>query len=178
MTKRKWHYCGDINLEYGGTFYRMEDILAWDNDDVTVVDVTSGEDIGKVHGSREYWMVDEGLVYVPRVRGEISDTGNTSIVEKYNHACKSMGYKLRPNLDLEVGQDTVYGYDSLEWRMLIVEALKGYNGMDRDQFKIVTNDAELWGKVPEESRNDSWYRLRAGASLENWVKKHVLRGLA
>lgn len=89
-----------------------------------------------------------------------------------------MGYKLRPNLDLEVGQDTVYGYDSLEWRMLIVEALKGYNGMDRDQFKCVTNDSELWSKVPEENRDDSWYRLRAGASLENWVKKHVLRGLA
>lgn len=178
MANRKWHYCGDIDLEYGGTFYSMEDILAWDNDDVTVVDVTSGEDIGKVHGSREYWMVDEGSVYVPRVRGEISDTRNTWIVEKYNHACKSRGYKLRPNLDLEVRQDTVYGYGSLEWRMLIVKALKGYNGMDRDQFKCVTNDAELWGKIPEENRNDSWYRLRAGVSLENWVKKHVLRGLA
>lgn len=177
MAKRKWHYCGDINLEYGGTFYSMEDILAWDNDDVTAVEIVDGHDMGERYGSSEYVFMQEGSVYVPMIKGSISDTCNIGTVEKYLSALKYCGFAMLPDLTIVTGIDTTVAYDTIEWRIIITEALKAYGGIERDSFKYLTSDPELWKAIPEEFRHHC-VRMRAGVSLENWVKKHVLRGLA
>ena len=177
MANRKWHYCGDINLEYGGTFYRMEDILAWDYDAVTAVEIVAGHDMGERYGSSEYVFMREGSVYVPMINGRIADTCNIDTVEKYLRAVKYMGYAMLPDLTIILGEGSSVAYDTIEWRIIITEALKAYGGIERDSFKYLTSDPELWKAIPEEFRRHC-VRMRAGASLENWVKKHVLRGLA
>jgi hypothetical protein len=59
MTRyREWNYSGDINLEYGGLFWREDGA----DDYVCAVEVTPCSEAG---GPNNAWWVEEGTIYLP-----------------------------------------------------------------------------------------------------------------
>ena len=59
MPKHKWNYSGDINLEYGGYYWREDGA----DDYALVVRITPCTDAG---GPSNLFVIERGSVYIPR----------------------------------------------------------------------------------------------------------------
>lgn len=77
MSKTEWNYSGDVNLEYGGMFWK------WDGgpDYVLAVEIVPYSDMG---GPNNVFIVENGSIYLPLD------------VDARNDALDTIGYSARP----------------------------------------------------------------------------------
>lgn len=141
MTRPKWNYLGDINLEHGGFFWREDGA----EDYVLAVVVTPCSDAG---GADNLFHIEEGSIYIP------------SDPKRLQSALDVIGV---PLADAN--------------RRDIVEALRAYGGIERDNENVVRigPEEEQW------SRGGGWNPepdtiLRGNAKLANYVRREYLRG--
>lgn len=59
MARHKWNYSGDVNLRYGGFFWREDDA----DDYVLALRVTPCSDVG---GSDNLFHIEQGSIYLPK----------------------------------------------------------------------------------------------------------------
>ena len=95
MSKRKWNYNGDMNLEYGG-FYWKEDGA---DDYVLCVRVTPCSDAG---GPNNQFWIESGSIYMP------------NDPEKRRRALSVCGYENEPNPSRGMLVDAFMAYQGVE----------------------------------------------------------------
>jgi len=168
MTARinhRWQYVGDVNLEYGGWFWRIPKPGPLE-DYVDAVEVIPCSDGG---GPDNLFEITSGSVYIPRDNG------------KRRATLKSMGLSMDEDLTirLELSSETIsYAPGSMEWIAQLVEAFKNYWGFDgRDHIEIVQIGRR---QPPRMKRGGEWNPkpdtiLRSTARLKNYVKREYLR---
>lgn len=152
---RRWNYSGDVDLEYGGLFWRE----AGAHEYVEAVRVTPCSDAG---GPNNVFHVESGSIYMPR--------------ERYGAALDTCGYKV--GRAWETGAQVIDGtgkaLDARASRALIVDAFACYHGVERDSEYMlrigkVDPGASGWGSDCEPD-----FVLRAGSSLKNFVRREFL----
>lgn len=152
---KRWNYSGDINLTYGGLFWREDGA----KDYVNAIRVTPCSDAG---GATNVYIVEQGSVYMPQDVNEIK------------HAIACCGYKLDKRGALIDGLgNRLIGKAK---RALMVDAWHAYHGIERDTYNGETvirigskEDCDGWNPEP-----DSIYR--AGTRLKNIVRREFLKG--
>lgn len=156
MSKRGWVYSGDVNLEYGGVFYKI-DPADWDRYDYcTAVRVDPCSDAG---GPDNCWWVEE--LTVTRPKGDklkdVLSVDSYSLTEDGNH--------------VKVGDDVINIYTP-QGRRIIAECCVAYGLYDKDRgitIQIGAKQSDCKEKVtPDEI-------LRGNSKLENYVKREWLK---
>jgi hypothetical protein len=162
MTAKDWNYTGDMNLEYGGLFWKHWDAYEPHKDliveAVEVVDLSSA-----VGGPDNMYMITKDAIHMPR--------------EQWADALKTCGYELRagPNSTEHIfdGHDLL-GLHTVEGMTLLVDAFNGYKGLDNPQSE---QDVVQIGKLTEydpEPKMEPTIVLRGNWKLANYVRKHWL----
>jgi hypothetical protein len=144
MAKR-WKYCGDINLEHGG-FYWKEDGAS---DYVLAVRVTPCSDAG---GPDNMFWIEDGSIY-------LSDDP-----AQHKQALAYCGYDSQPKPLTKVQR-----------RAQLVESMLAYAGMDHDPSTIVSVGKPEPGRCEWNDKTVPDVVLRANASLANYVRKNYLQ---
>lgn len=153
MSGKRWTYSGDVNLEYGGTFYRLGE---WGEGYVTAVEVTDLDSACGFTGAVE---IAEFSIVVDRP-------------ERWGEALPVIGARLLDDGAID-DNGTRLERDSREWRLCLVYALKAHGYYDRDRSETLQLDSS----EPMESR-DGWKadkRLRGNAKLCRYVRREWLR---
>jgi hypothetical protein len=148
MAKR-WHYQGDINLEYGGTFF---DFSEWKHGYATIVQV---EDLDSACGFRGAILIEERTVTIDRK-------------ERYASALSTIGATMLANGDIDDNGHTMRK-NSLAWRMCLAYALNSHGPYDVERSDTVQPDRS------ESTKFDGWTatRIRSG-TLRSFVRKQYL----
>lgn len=149
----KWNYNGDINLEYGGFFWREDGA----KDYVLAVRVTPCSDAG---GPDNLFHVETGSLYMPQD------------ATKANAALSCCGYSLRT--DGAVADGSGFWRTGRAARALLVDAWMAYHGMDLGReyvIRIGRADPDATGWCANETPD---HVLRGGSSLRNFVKRELL----
>jgi len=151
----RWNYSGDINLEYGGLFWRKDGNAT---DYVLAIEVTPCSNGG---GPDNKFVVVDGSIYLPE--------------NKYQAALDCCGYKLDENGNIVDCLGDVHKKGSKGYWFLLVDAFRAYHGVEDDCTCIVQiGKAEACGGRgynPEVTD-----QLRANAKLKNWVRREFMAG--
>ena len=148
-TNKRWKYCGDRNIEYGGYYWRND---GW-SDYALIVRVTPFSDAGG--NDNEYW-VEIGSLYIP---DDDLDDGPHDDVKRALDTCGITLEQLAELTPAKRRAETIY-------------ALIGYRGFDISE----TRNVRIGPKQPE-SREGPFHAdtvLRANSSLESWVRRNCL----
>ena len=149
----RWHYQGDINLEYGGTFI---DLSEWKHDYVNIVEVT---DLDSACGFRGAILVESKSVGIDR-----PDT--------WPQALQVIGCELLPDGSISDNGRSTYRKNSLAWKLCLVYALHGYGYGDTDKSETVQPCPDCPKKF------DGWQATRIRSNgLRAYVRREFL-GLA
>lgn len=147
---RRWHYQGDINLEYGGTFMNFAD---WKHGYANVVEVT---DLDSACGFAGAVLIEERTV-------TIDDAS------RYAGALSTIGATMLPNGDIDDNGQTTYRKNTLAWRMCLVWALNAYGAHEIDRSDVVQPDRS------EPVKFEGWHATRIRSdSLRAFVRKQYL----
>lgn len=116
--KKKWHYHGDVNLEYGGSFYCLEGL---EDGYAEVVNIYACSDAG---GPDNCWWVDEHTVNIPSDHRVLElallycgSTPNTNSSLEQVIALHDYGeYERDSSLLVQIGPDDPYysGYEPVD----------------------------------------------------------------
>ncbi len=148
----RWHYTGDINLEYGGTFFRFD---GWKHGYVESVEVI---DLDSAAGFRGAVAIEERSIPIDRP-------------EKWSGALSVIGAELLPNGDIS-DNGRPLKRDSLSWKMCLAYALQSYGYCDQERIETVQ---PLPGGPLQ---FDSWQATRIRSNgLRAYVRREFL-GLA
>lgn len=153
MTKR-WKYSGDMDLEYGGLFWRA----GLHDDYVDAVRVTPCSDAG---GPDNLFYIETGSIYMPRDKAAV--------------ALDTCGYRIGyvDPKHIRVMDCTGAIMSKANSRALLVDAFAAYHGIERDYETVVQIG-------PAEERNcNGWspdpdHVLRSNAKLANFVRRECL----
>lgn len=155
---KRWQYCGDIDIRYGGYFFRDEG----DADFMPIVEVVPASDGG---GPDNVFQVETGWVFMP-----VDD------VKRMRNIASICGYTVHDDGALDAGRGNVFRFQSPEWRAAYLDACKAYHGIeDDDRLTRVVHigpaerDASGWLSNVEPD-----FVLRANASLRNFVRREFL----
>lgn len=116
----RWHYMGDINLEYGGYFFDFSEVR---HGYATVIEVT---DLDSACGFRGAVMVEEKTVTMDRK-------------DRWNGALSTVGASVLPNGDIDDNGCTLRK-DSLAWRKCLAYALIAAGAVDTERSDILQLD--------------------------------------
>jgi hypothetical protein len=144
MTKRRWHYVGDINIEHGGYFW-CED---GQDDYVRIVRVTPASDM---EGPDNVFMIESGSVYLP-----------TSPTER-KQVLKYLDIGYTENTSLAWLVEAFLSYSGID--------NDAYND---EQYVRIGPEQDMDRKNSDYFRRKINRVLRASASLENYVKRECL----
>ena len=111
--ENKWNYCGDVNLEHGGYYWRQDDP---EDDYAYCVEIIDSSAFG---GPDNIYLVQVGILYIPESN-------------KDKQACLDCcGYKLvGTNIHDCVGG--VFPLDSEHGKALLMDAVQAYKGVEID----------------------------------------------
>jgi hypothetical protein len=148
MSKR-WRYMGDVNLEYGGTFFDFSDMK---HGYVTTVEVT---DLDSATGFRGAILIEERTVI-------------TDQKERWPSALSTIGASLLPNGDIDDNGRTLRK-GSLGWRMCLVYSLSSYGYCDTDRSETIQPDPD--GPL----KYDGWEATRIRSNgLRPYIRREFL----
>jgi hypothetical protein len=148
----RWHYMGDVNLEYGGSF---TDLSEWDNGYATVIEVT---DLDSATGFPGAMLIEERTVTI-------------DMPECWQESLSCIGANLLPNGDIS-DNGRVLVKNTLGWRMCLVYALSAYGHYDTERSEVVQ-------PCPDQPLDkDGWHATRIRSNgLRSYVRREFL-GLA
>lgn len=156
----RYKYMGDVNLEYGGTFYNFSD---WRWGYVNAVEIT---DLDSACGFRGAVLIEQITINVKRPGAELDRALDVIGAKMVNtHARRPVGDIL--------DNGRLLMKDTAAWRWCIAYACQAYGHKDVDKFEVVQLEKD--GAL----QFDGWRaerRLRQGASLRNYVKNNWLKG--
>ena len=154
MAKR-WKYQGDVNLQHGGTFYDFSD---WQYGYVSAVEVTNLDSAAGFTGAV---LIEPMSIVIERS------------AEQLAQALSLIGAKLLPNGDID-DNGSIIKRRTAAHRFCIAYACQSYGYADRE-----TENSEILQLDREAPMaKEGWTatkRLRANASLENYVRRNFLR---
>jgi hypothetical protein len=161
----KFKYSGDINVEHGGVWYKLNR-KDWDSYGYcSAIRVTPCSDGGAQDNA---WWVEELTVLKPEKESELK-----SILE-------TCGWFIDPETGDIVSTyraDTVAKKGTAAFRWAIADSCVGYG-----RYDIINSETVQIGKKPEGKR-PYWEQaepsiiLRANSSLERYVRNNFLKGL-
>lgn len=157
MAKR-WHYSGDINLEYGGVFIDMSD---WTNDYATAIRVQPCSDAGLQDNA---WWIEELTIIKPRTEQELK-----SVLDSCSWTIDPEDGSL-----IGCGGDVMAAPNTKQFNLIIAEACVGYGLYDRENStSIQIGPVDDWhdGETLEVDE-----KLRGNVSLERYVRRNYLSG--
>lgn len=158
MAKR-WHYSGDVNPEYGGTWF---DVSEWKHGYASAVEITDLESAIGFTGAVEI----------------ASKTVPVDYPDRWPGALACIGCKLTADGGIDDNGGAAYKRDSLPWRLCLAHALLSYGACDTE----LTETLQLQRAEPMEHHargGGTWRadkRLRGNASLARYVRRHWLNG--
>lgn len=151
----RWNYSGDMNLEYGGLFWREDGA----DDYVLAVKVTPCSDAG---GPDNLFHIEHGSIYLG------------TDVKRHKSALDCCGYKLADDGTMTDGAGGTF--TKKQARARLVEAMDAYCGLDNRTEHVVQI-----GKAEPEDGRGGWSPepdtiLRGNAKLRNFVREEFLVG--
>jgi hypothetical protein len=149
----RWKYMGDLNLEYGGTFY---DFSSWKWGYVNAVEIT---DMDSACGWSGAIMIESISINIERSK------------EDQERALQVIGATFLPNGDINDNGRTI-AKGTAAWRFCLTYACQayGYKDADRTEFVQCEPGAPM--------AFDGWKadkKLRRNASLKNYVRREFLQ---
>lgn len=150
---KRWKYMGDVNLEYGGTFY---DFSNWKYGYVDAIEVI---DLDSACGFRGAVMVEPITINVERSP------------EQLKKALSGIGAAFVDNGDIN-DNGRIIRKGTAAFRFILAYACQSYGYKDCDPHTCLQLEAD--GPMEFEGWRAE-KRLRSNASLENYVRKHFLR---
>lgn len=149
MARHKWNYNGDINLRYGGFWWKEDDA----DDYVLAVRVTPCSDGG---GPDNLYLVEQGSIYMPLDPA------------KRHSALQGCGYE---------NEETPSRSMLVDAFMASNRPSMAYWGIERDTYNGET--VIQIGKHKKDTSRDGWSPepdviLRGNASLERYVRANFL----
>jgi hypothetical protein len=150
----RWQYMGDVSLERGGTFYDFAD---WQYGYVSAVEVV---DLDSACGFRGAVLIEPKTILINREGAQLQS------------ALACIGAKQLPNGDIDDNR-RVFKKGTAPWRWCIAYACQSYGYADPENGSEVVQ-LEKDGSM----QFDGWRaskRLRANASLKNYVRRNFLR---
>lgn len=161
MARKDWKYTGDINLKYGGLFFKLPDKNPIDGDRHDHVEAVEVTDLaGAVGGPDCIYRVERGTIYMPR--------------DKWADALDSSGWEVE-EFEGEIGIHIGLG----EWHpidgtglTLLVSAFHGYCGIE-DPDTATVQIGKLTAYDPDPVFEPDTF-LRGNAKLERYVEREWL----
>lgn len=151
---KRWKYQGDMSLAYGGYFF---DFSEWKHGYVPCVEVI---DLDSAVGFTGAVHIEHKTVLIDRPKKQLAQ------------ALDVVGASFLPNGDIDDNGRTIKKNTS-SYRVILAYACCAYGHYDQDDGSE-TLQLERDGPM----QFDGWHaekRLRANASLENYVRRHHLR---
>jgi hypothetical protein len=142
LNSRRWNYYGDINLEYGGTFWREDG----SDDYVRAVRVTPCSEAG---GPSNLFHIEDGSIF-------LWNPGD----KRRESALECCGYTLAK----------LAAMSPRDARRALVESVLGYAGLDGPENRAVQVGAKLDECGAGGWNPGADYILRANASLRRFVR--------
>lgn len=152
----RYKYCGDVNLEYGGYYYRAPD---WQHGYADAVRVQPCSDGG---GQDNAWWIERLTVLIPSDEAELRKV----------LAVIGMVLDAKGAIISESGGATL-AKGSAGYKACVIDACVAYGRYDQDSSTVVqigkTDEVDSDHVAPHVT-------LRAGSSLERYVRREYLRG--
>lgn len=154
-------YSGDVNIEHGGTWYKI-DPTGWDEYGYcSAIRVTPCSDAGAQSNA---WWIEELTVIKPRSEEELKNV----------LSCCGWIHEDDRGIVLSHGaKETVVKPGTKEYRRLIAECCVGYGIYDVDRSETV----QIGQHAEDSNEHAEKTILRANASLERYVKRNFVRGM-
>lgn len=150
---RRWKYMGDVNLEYGGTFY---DFSTWKYGYVDAVEVV---DLDSACGFTGAVMIERKTINVKRKP------------EQMQSALSTIGANMLPNGDVDDNGRVIHKRTAAH-QFIQTYACQSYGYLDCDDHVVLQLERD--GPM----QFDGWEakkRLRGNHKLKNYVRREFLR---